>query len=137
MVTLKRVDDWPRILNALLARAARDSFEWGRFDCVLFAADTVKALTGVDLAADFRGRYSTALEARRLIDRLGGDLEEIVNERLPMQYKAFAGRGDIALIQSDAGPALGVVTGLQCAIPTKTGLALFDVSTAWRAWRVG
>jgi len=55
----------------LLARAAVP-FAWGSNDCCLFPADAILAGTGVDLADDFRGRYTTKAEAFALIKTVTG-----------------------------------------------------------------
>lgn len=44
---------------------------WGSDDCVLWVADILRAATGRDPAADFRGRYSSKEEAYGLIGPRG------------------------------------------------------------------
>lgn len=46
--------------------------EWGKTDCCLTVADYILATTGVDHAADFRGKYSTPYQAYRLLIKAGG-----------------------------------------------------------------
>ena len=68
-------------LPEILERYRNAPFEWGECDCCLFAADVVRDLTGVDYAAEFRGRYSTKIGAARLI-KPHGDLEGFVSSVL-------------------------------------------------------
>ena len=78
-------------------RAARTPFKWGEMDCVLMAADAVKALHGYDPAEGFRGTYHTPIGAYRVIRRLGG-LESICSKALGMEVSPnFTQLGDIAI----------------------------------------
>ena len=61
-------------LAAYIEAAAARPFGWGRFDCQLFIAEWVLARTGKDPAAPWRGRYHTALGAKRILNRHGGPL---------------------------------------------------------------
>ena len=59
-----RVEGWEKILHDTLETMKERPFVWGTFDCCLFAADIVQALTGVDYAAGYRGTYHSEAEAR-------------------------------------------------------------------------
>lgn len=48
------------------------SFVWGSRDCMLFVADCLKVVTGVDFASMFRGRYCNEQQALRLIKQETG-----------------------------------------------------------------
>lgn len=54
------------------ARSETSPFEWGSFDCLTWAASYVEAVTGCDPASRYRGTYSTAFGARRLVLGAGG-----------------------------------------------------------------
>ena len=60
MTELYRFNDWEDRLRTYLDRVREERFAWGTHDCALFAADCVKAQTGVDPAEAFRGTYDTA-----------------------------------------------------------------------------
>src|SRR5690606_16299333 len=100
-----RVEGWEAALYGYIAAARRRPFEWGKFDCCLFAADVIRALTGLDPAADLRGRYRTALGAKRIVNREGGSLAALAERRFaplgiaPLKGPKFARRGDILLLQ--------------------------------------
>lgn len=47
-------------------------FEYGVFDCCLFGADWIQAVSGYDPAEDLRGTYSTKGGAAKIILRAGG-----------------------------------------------------------------
>lgn len=67
MNPVPRISLWPRALEAYLRQLDGAPWEWGRSDCAMVAAGAVEAVTGVDLTASWRGRYGSALEARRAI----------------------------------------------------------------------
>lgn len=62
-------------LEEYLADRAKVPGRWGECDCALFLADWVKIRTGKDPAKSFRGRYDTALAARRALELFGGPAE--------------------------------------------------------------
>jgi len=69
MSSLVRHQYWEDALRTYLDRVEWDAFKWGTHDCALFAADCIKAQTGVDPAEVYRGTYSSArgaAEALRL-----------------------------------------------------------------------
>jgi hypothetical protein len=91
----------PDALASYLSRAMERPFSWDGFDCFLFCADWELEQTGLDLAAGFRGTYSTERQARHLMKAQGGIIELAKRccdpHLLPANYRA--GRGDIGLVQ--------------------------------------
>lgn len=112
MTGLVRHSDWQaRLQRWLLALPARP-LQPGQHDCCLFMAGAIAAQTGVDLAAPFRGRYTTFAGGRRVLRRAGyADHVALVAAHLPEGPVAAALPGDIAIVPSEAGPAGGVVQG--------------------------
>lgn len=53
-------------LYALMHRWAVAPFAWGQSDCALCAADWVGDCHGIDIAAQFRGRYFDAASCERV-----------------------------------------------------------------------
>jgi hypothetical protein len=93
------------VLEDFLARAVTTPFAWGTWDCLLWLGDWVLEAHGVDPASGARGRYHTALGARRFVTRHGGPVAAV---------KAFAeGAGLNPIAEPEPGsigvlPALGV-----------------------------
>ncbi len=142
---LVRRDGWEAALRAQVDLARERLFEWGVNDCGLFAADCVLAVTGTDLAAAFRGKYTTAAGNRRALMRLGeGSIEATVTAILGEPIApALAQRGDAVLFHSfppDAPPegidALAVCLGEVAASPGPSGLAYVPMGEWLKAWRV-
>lgn len=127
---MTRRPDWPERLLRFVEGRTRRRFAWGRHDCALFAADWVKAATGEDPAAWFRGRYASDAEAAAaLVEYLKGRrsprdfsarLEAVATEILgpPLDGVLLARRGDVVGLVDDKGRLmLGVCLGLTVAAP--------------------
>jgi hypothetical protein len=139
---MTRLPDWPERLDRVVAAARDRAFAWGSFDCCLFAADAVAAVTGIDPAVSWRETYADACSAVRLLARVGG--LEVVAMRVAGHYgwrgtaPVFLGRGDLALVRLDDGrPALAVCLGARFALPAMRGLAVLDRAQALSGWKVG
>jgi hypothetical protein len=135
----RRRSDWPERLADAVRAARSRPFVWGRHDCALFAFDCVLAMTGEDHLAAFRGRYRSAKGAVRALKRIGGvkTLEELVAGILGAPGQAqTAQRGDLVLLDTEIGPALGVCLGARCAFAGPDGLAYAPTVAAREAWRV-
>lgn len=137
-----RRQGWERILVEALAEARTKPFEWGKFDCCLFAADVVRDIDGRDPAAPFRGRYRTAIGAYRALKRYaGGGVAETAAKALaamgcPEIPRKRAQRGDVVLIDTDLGDALGICIGGKVACAAPSGLSYLPLSAARRAWHI-
>ncbi len=107
---MTRRPDWEQRLHDHLAHCADRAFAWGEHDCALFSADAVLAMTDVDLAAAYRGRYRTAIGSVRALRRYGaGTLEATIDASLPSKPVAFAITGDVVMVDGMAGICLGAV----------------------------
>ena len=139
--TLKRLPDWRARFAAEMDRQRRDPHAWGHHDCALgLAAGAVVAITGLDLAAPWRGRYATPLGAARVL-RCGGfaTLGDMVASVLPEVPPAFANIGDIGVLSAD-GPvaeALCVVDASGLIVMTEDGHGRRPREDMHRAFRVG
>lgn len=155
---IARRPDWLPRLEAALARARFRPFRWGVQDCCLFPADCVRAMTGVDLARGWRGRYRSLRGALRLLAECGG--VEGLAERCAAPYgipgwpaAAQARRGDVVLLDAQAvaegllrmdfgpgGPQCLAVVGLagtEAWALGQSGLIPVPLPAWRRAWRIG
>ena len=94
---MKRYIDWQVRLLALTESREEVPFEWGKYDCCLFAADVVREITGVDYAEPFRGKYTAEEGAKALLEEKGG-LVEYIDSVLPRKDVNFVQRGDVVLV---------------------------------------
>ena len=118
-----RLPDWKQHLTLYLADVARRPFAPGVHDCALFAAGAVQAMTGVDMAAPFRGRYRTLAGGSRILKAAGFvDHIALAAARLAEFHTSRAAPGDLAVIPTPDGDALGLVQGEQVYVLSATGM---------------
>lgn len=132
-----RFPDWQQRLTAYLHGIARLPLEYGRHDCALFAAGAVLAMTGVDFAADWRGRYTTRRGGLRIMRRSGyHDHVAFVRATFPPVAVAMALPGDLAVLDGADGPSLGVVQGPSVYVLHPAGhLGVMPLTEAVEAFR--
>ena len=103
-----RLPDWEQRLADFLVRHEHRPFEWGEWDCILFACAAADAMTGHDAAAAYRGRYTTRRGAARILRRLGqGTLLATVDHEFPAKPVARAIRGDLVWHAGCVGICMG------------------------------
>ena len=141
MQELSRLDDWRARLAAEMDRQRRDPFAWGKHDCAIgFAAGIVEALTGVDLAKGYRGKYSSPRGALKILAEAKADsLSAFVAQRLPRVHPAFANVGDIGIVAAD-GPldeALCMIDASGLVVMTEQGHGHRPRADLIRAFKVG
>ena len=134
---LKRLADWEGRLAGLVAQRIDQPFAWGVNDCVLFAADCIGVMTGIDPVFDLRGQWADRKQALRVITRLGGLPAAVKARGFEEVQPLFAQRGDLVLHRRDRSDALAICLGSNLAGPSKSGLLFFGLESGVRAWRVG
>lgn len=139
MTRLERLPDWQPRLRAYLMGVGEQALVAGQHDCALFGAGGVEAETGVDLAADWRGRYATFAGGKRILRRAGfADHIALIGEHLPEVAVQFARPGDIAIVPTENGDAVGIVQGSSVYVLTPTGrIGLVSIMRAARVFKVG
>ncbi|HEV2324566.1 MAG TPA: hypothetical protein VGS10_11505 [Terracidiphilus sp.] len=145
-MALKRLKNWDtQAYHDFLVSAASTHFVWGEFDCSLFAADGIKAITGVDIADDFRGKYSDQASAFALIKSVTGGStvadaaaycakKHGLTERV---HPLMAQRGDLVVFHGQTGDLVaGLVhlSGRHIVAVGDKGLYRFPISAVQRAW---
>jgi len=140
-----RKANWQSEFDLLITSSRNRPFEWGKWDCCLFVADAILAVTGEDLAAGLRGHYSSLREARWLLRaRYGSASIERSVARLfsiagiPEITPGFAMRGDPVIARSGRDFQIGLVAlNGSIIINSETkGLASVPRSLVTRAWHI-
>jgi len=148
-VTPVRRPDWASRLHTYLVTHSQDKFGYGQLDCCLFAADCIREMTGMDLAAPFRGQYRSRKAALQAIRAYAGSssvqaiAEKVFSEhgleKIPVLE---AGRGDIVLLERSIDYSLGLIdfNGRDVLVISRRGLWRLPLSQlrlqAVCAWRV-
>lgn len=133
---LRRKSDWQDALSLYLAQTMRQPYQPGVFDCALFAAGALKAMTGTDIAATWGG-YTTLEGGYRRLKRQGfKTLSALAAHYLTQIPLLQAQPGDIALMTNDAGQeAFAVVQGEALYVVDLNGLSLVGFERAERVFQ--
>lgn len=126
-----RREDWPtRMVDAIQRHEGR-RFRYGRYDCVTFTSNVIKAMTG-DNPNPFR--YNNRTEAEAILQEREG-LEAIVDTLFESKHPKMSQRGDLVMVEEDGG-TLGICVGSTVAVAAKVGVTYVPLSSALRAWAV-
>ena len=147
MPSLKRTDHWAtREFHSFLMGRARMPFAWGTNDCALFSADGIHAMTGIDIASAFRGKYTTEDGAWETVKAVTGGTtiadaaawcaSQHGLSELP--HPLFAQRGDLVVATNAGSQLSGLVhlSGRHVVSVGETGMMRFPITNVVRAWRV-
>lgn len=137
---LTRVPDWDRALPLVVERHMALPGEWGVSDCLLTAGDAIEAVTGVDILAEFRGRYSTEIGAARLMRKHGCENVDDVFRvffSLPPVGRLMAQRGDVGTVMQGGQLTAGFMTERGFAAKGEHGLVFHDITEIVAAFKVG
>ena len=106
---LTRLPNWQSLLSAYLVTAAAEPFAYGRFDCGLFVAGAIDAMTGVDVVPGIRGEYGNRRAAFAQVQLLcGASTMEALASCLTARYgmaevvPLMAHRGDVVQLRRGA-----------------------------------
>ena len=137
---MKKLDDWRQRLRSFLAAQSDVPFSFGGVsgvDCGSFAGGAVEAMTGENPHAKVAGKYKTMAGALRALKRLGHDDHVAYTASLLTEIEPlYATFGDIAVVDSPEGPALGVVVGAHIEVRAPGGRGVVPLTDAVRAFRV-
>ena len=144
---LTRIQHWDtRAFNTFLMTAKDTPFRWGVQDCCLIAANAIQAVTGTDIADDFRGKYDSEQTAYALITTVTGAANPTVIDAaahcaakhglIENAYPLMAKRGDLVVIANGDTLISGVVhlNGRHVVSVTDKGLVRLPISKITRSW---
>lgn len=135
---LYRVSDWYSRLFNLIVEKEQQPFKFGENDCTLFGADVVFALTGVDLAAEYRGKYRSLKGGMKLLKADGYTSNvDYLEKNFVETSPAFANAGDLCLINTEEGEAIAVIIGTVAAGIGPNGLIRFPLDQITKTFKVG
>lgn len=135
---MTRYPDWRERLHQLIESRHEAAFSWATNNGGFWAADCINAMTGVDVAADYRGSFVDELAVKAFLLAQGG-LEAFVTGVLgePLPGVLCVGDGDIVMAETTAGLCLGVCEGAHGIFVSDIGLTRIRLRRCTRAWKVG
>lgn len=136
-----RFEAWERRLHSRIELYGRMPFVWGKFDCCLFVADCVWALTQKNPSLPWRGAYSDEAGAQAIINAAGGvaalaekALAGIgVTERIS---PTFGQRGDPCVFMREGRETMGIIYGAQMIAKAPEGLARLPIDPSALCWAI-
>jgi len=144
MPLLKKEHWETRAFHDFLLSQVNVPFAWGTSDCCLFAANALLAITGTDIADDFRGKYATEREAFVLIRTLTGgsttaDAVAYAASKhglVEREYPLMAQRGDLVVIANGDQLVAGVVhlNGSDVVSVAETGPVRLPITSVVHSW---
>ena len=133
-----RREGWEIRLSKAMTEGLRKPHAWGENDCVTFAADCVKAITGQDPVSDLRGTYDSPEGAARIMIALGyKNLGDCIASRLPEIDPSQARRGDVVLCWGDEHEFAAVVERHTAVGAGPEGAVHIPLIQVQRAFRIG
>lgn len=135
-----RVPSWDRALEDLATAHVSISPEWGVSDCLMTAADAIKAVTGEDPLSQFRGKYKTeAGAARKMRANDCETVKDVLETYLQLEpvNRLSARRGDVGVMLINDEYVAGFICGSGFAVKQPHGLTFFPVTDIEQAYKVG
>lgn len=132
-----RLTDWQLRFSDATREAHDKRFKWGEHDCCLWVANCVLAITGIDYAESWRGKYSDESGAYALIKK-GESLTKMVTSVLKTEAinPNYANVGDVVLIVTGGKEALAICNGASVLIPSRTRMVSLPMSSAKKVWKI-
>ncbi len=111
LIRTTRYADWPIRLNAYILEAQKQEFKMGTYDCCIFAAGAVEAMTGVDPMPEFRGKYDSWRSSAKALKKIGAGTTTLYDTLRAKFGPSLAGvygqKGDIVMYEDACGVMLG------------------------------
>lgn len=131
----RKTEGWQGRLAAYIAAHHREPFVYGTQDCALFSFGAVAVMTGLDLAEGRRGRYTTLRGGIRILRSQGYD-DHIALAAAHFPETTTPRPGDLAVVPTPDGPALGIVQGVLIYALSAAGMSMLPISAANRFFEV-
>lgn len=135
-----RVSGWDRALEDVASAHISIVPEWGASDCLMTAADAIKAVVGKDPLAKFRGKYKTEAGAARKMRANGCEnVKDVFETYLDLEpiNRLAARRGDVGVMIINDEYVAGFICGSGFAVKQPDGLAFFPVTDIEQAYKIG
>jgi hypothetical protein len=136
--SFKRVDGWQNDLLHFVDVNQHTPFEYGVFDCALWAADCLRVQTGFDIAERWRGKYTDLTSGMRLVKNDGfKDHVDVFAQQMYEVPGSHAQFGDLVTVEGiDSMTSVGICMGHVIYAPTQTVMGVMLLASAIRTFRV-
>lgn len=135
---MNRLPDWQSRLQKIIDDYEAVPFEYGSFDCAIFAGLIVHAQTGDDFHSQFVGKYKTKIGGFRHFKKVTGFRShiEFIQRKFKEVPAPFAQVGNIGIIKTSEGPAIVIIAGQFCIGLNEAGLVRLPIEEVKKCFRV-
>lgn len=119
------------MLAEFIAATRAEPFVWGKNDCALWCASAVAHVTGIDPAADLRGRYASRFECRQIIMDAGG-LVPLIAPRMA-GFAPMTGDG-VGVLRIGRQTLCGLILEGRAVMRLERGLRIADEFKILAGW---
>jgi len=130
-----RYPDWPERLNIYVVKVQKEEFQLGEFDCALFAAGCIEAITGEDVMPEYRDTYNSweSSEEACLDIHHTASLYKVLLKKFGSPLPGVRGRvGDLAFYDG----CCGIVFGRYALFLSEGGYAHIRITHVQRIFRI-
>lgn len=112
-------------------------FQLGTADCFTLCSEVIEAVTGIPFYPEARGKYKTEKGALSQLTKRGfSSLEDAFEIRFRPIAPGAGILGDVAIVQTERGPAGAVHDGAHWRVPLVKGLYRVPLEQVSRAFMV-
>ena len=136
---MKKKLDWQILLSEFLEQHAFTEFEWGKWDCCIFANAAIKAMSGKDVIPKTL-KWKDETSAYKAIKDYGKTLNGALtkackNAKMESIKPAFVTAGDLVLFKEESELA-GIHDGFNIVAPSDGGIQTKSPDLIIKAWRI-
>jgi len=137
---ITKLADWQIYLHRYLSENKNRDFEWGDWDCIIFANGALKAISGANVMPS-ELEWRNEQEAIEAIHAYGRTFANSIKmacknaglERIDVQQITA---GDLCIYMNDNEELCGICDGFALISPSDNGYAFNKCDTARLAWRI-
>lgn len=131
-----RKDGWETRLAELIESKRNIPFCWKTNNCLGFVAEAEIAVQGFTEFPEALRPMTNKFSAMKIIKKNADSLDDWIDKKYQRISILSAQRGDICMIETAEGAAVGVCLGHNAAFIGKDGLEFMPMSLSIKAWRV-
>lgn len=137
---MNKLEQWEIKLSDLLKENRERDFEWGTWDCCMFANACLEAISGKGIIPD-EMKWDSELSAFKAIKDYGGTLDKALEKAalaagmVPVKVQ-YVTTGDLVVIMDNNKPVAGISDGSRIMSPSDGGYAFSLPSKIEAAWRI-
>ena len=136
---MKKKEDWIDIFFEFVRENKDKPFEWGKWDCCIFANSCIKAMTGQNLIPSTL-KWKNEETAMKAIKDYGKTLKGAVTKackakKLEEVKPAFITTGDLVVFKEES-ELVGISDGFNILSPSDDGIEFKSHDLIVKGWRI-